>query len=198
MTIDQPQTAPHRDQWRMLLSRNWWAVGLRGLAALIFGVLAIVLPGVTLVTLVLLLSAYFIADGVLAIIAAVRAARQHGRWWPFIVEGLADIVAGAAIFLWPGLSILALMYLLAIWAIFTGVVMVIGGTGIGTGAPRWLLLLAGALSVVLGVMMIAQPALGVLALAWWVGAYGIFFGALLLALAGWLRRRRDDAAQPAA
>jgi uncharacterized membrane protein HdeD (DUF308 family) len=178
-----------QDEIRSLLYRNWWAVALRGLLALTFGVIAFVWPSVTLVTLVILVAAYFIADGVFAIVAAVRAARRHGKWWPFILEGVINIAAGVVIAAWPQISVYALMYVLAIWAIFTGVLMFIAGGGIGRGTPRWLLLLAGILSVVLGVLMISQPAAGVLALAWWVGAYVIGFGALLLGLAVWLWHR---------
>jgi uncharacterized membrane protein HdeD (DUF308 family) len=184
--------APQSERARAVLTRNWWAVGIRGVAALLFGVLAIALPGVTLLTLVILLSAYFIIDGVFAIIAGVRAARQGERWWPFVLEGIANIAVGVVIFLLPQISVLALMYLLAIWAIFTGVVMAFGGGTFTTGAPRWLLIVGGALSVLLGVMMIGQPSLGLLALAWWVGSYGIMFGVVLLSLAIWLRNNQGQ------
>jgi uncharacterized membrane protein HdeD (DUF308 family) len=169
-----------------LLTQNWWAVGLRGLAALTFGILAVLWPGATLLTLVVLLAGYFLLDGILAIIAGVRAARHHERWWPFILEGAVNIGAGVVVLLLPGISILALMYLLAVWAIITGGLMVFGGTHFA-GAPRWLLAGAGALSVLLGVMMIAQPALGLLALVWWVATYWMAFGVVLLSLAFWLR-----------
>ena len=181
---------PRSERVKALLCRNWWAVGIRGLAALLFGILAIALPGVTLLTLVILLSAYFIIDGAFAIVAGVRAARQGERWWPFVLEGIANIGVGVVIFLLPEISVLALMYLLAIWAIFTGVVMAFGGGTFTTGAPRWLLIIGGALSVLLGVMMIGQPSLGLLALAWWVGSYGIMFGVVLLSLALWLRNNQ--------
>ncbi|MGE5537698.1 MAG: HdeD family acid-resistance protein [Gemmatimonas sp.] len=183
---------------RALLCRNWWAVAIRGVAALLFGILAIALPGVTLLTLVVLLSAYFAIDGIFAIVAGVRAARARERWWPFVLEGIVNIAVGVVIFLLPQISVLALMYLLAIWAIFTGVVMAFGGGTFTTGAPRWLLIVGGALSVLLGVMMIAQPSLGLLALAWWVGSYGIMFGVVLLSLALWLRNNQpSDIAGPA-
>jgi uncharacterized membrane protein HdeD (DUF308 family) len=136
--------------------------------------------------LVLLLAAYFLVDGVLAIAAGVRAIRRDERWWPSLVEGLANIAAGIVVFLLPGVSVLALMYLLAIWAIVTGALMVFGGTYFG-GAPRWLLLIAGIISVLLGVVMIAEPVLGLLALVWWVATYWIAFGIVLLVTAAWLR-----------
>jgi len=189
--IDTP--AQRREFARPALHDNWWAVALGGAAALAFGILALLWPGITLLTLVLLLAAYFLVDGLFAIIAGVRAAQLHERWWPFVIEGLAGLAAAALILIWPGPSILALMYLVAVWAIFTGVVMLFGGSAAGAAAPRWLMLLAGALSVLLGVLMIAQPAAGVLVLAWWVGSYAILFGLLLLAFGFWLRGRRHEA-----
>lgn len=181
-----------------LLCRNWWAVALRGAAALVFGFLAVLMPGITLVTLVILLSAYFLVDGIFAIVAAVRAAQRDERWWPFLLEGVVDIAAGIVVFLWPQISILALMYLLAIWAIFTGVLMLFGGTRIGVGMPRWLLVVGGVLSILLGVVMIAQPALGLLALVWWVGLYLVAFGVVMLALGLWLRAQRGQVSPAAA
>lgn len=178
-----------------LLTENWWAVALRGAAALVFGVLAIAWPGATLLTLVVFLAAYFLFDGIFAIVAGVRAARRHERWWPFILEGIANIAACAVVLLLPGISILALMYLLAIWAIVTGALMVFGGTHFA-GAPRWLLLVSGGLSILLGVVMIASPLLGLLALVWWVATYWIAVGVLLLSLAFWLRSHHHPHATP--
>jgi len=170
-----------------LLTRNWWAVALRGVAALAFGFLALVWPGATLLTVVVLLAAYFAVDGIFAIVAGVRAARHHERWWPFILEGIANIAAAAVVLLLPGITILAIMYLLAIWAIVTGALMVFGGTHVVSVLPRWLLVLSGALSVLLGVVMIASPALGLLALVWWIATYWIAIGILLLSVGLWLR-----------
>jgi uncharacterized membrane protein HdeD (DUF308 family) len=182
-------TAPGVDP-AYLLFRNWWAVGLRGLAALAFGILALLWPGVTLLTLALLLAAYFLVDGVLAIAAGIRAIRRDERWWPSIVEGVANIAAGIVVLLLPQITVLALMYLLAIWAIATGALMVFGGMYFG-GAPRWLLVVAGALSILLGVVMITEPALGLLALVWWIASYWVAFGIVLLAAAAWLHSRNS-------
>lgn len=175
-----------------LLHRNWWAVGLRGLAALAFGILALIWPQVTLLTLVLLLAAYFFIDGLLAIAAGVRAIRRDERWWPSLLEGVVNIAAGIVVILLPQVSILALMYLLAIWAIVTGALMLFGGTYFGGGA-RWLLVIGGVLSVLLGVVMIAEPVLGLIALVWWVASYWIAFGIVLLFTAAWLRSLPTDA-----
>jgi uncharacterized membrane protein HdeD (DUF308 family) len=181
-----------------LLTQNWWAVALRGAAALAFGILALVWPGATLLTLVILLSVYFLLDGNFAIIAGVRAARRHERWWPFVLEGVANIAAGIIVLLLPGISILALMYLLAIWSIITGGLMVFGAMHIASVAPRWLLVVSGALSVLLGVVMIASPVLGLLALVAWVAMYGIAVGILLLSVGFWLRSHHHPHATPQA
>lgn len=170
-----------------LLTRNWWAVVLRGAAALAFGVLAIVWPGATLLTVVVLLAAYFLVDGIFAIVAGVRAAQHHERWWPSILEGIVDIAAGAVALLLPGITVLALMYLLAIWAIVSGVLMMVGGTHVVSVLPRWLLVVTGGLSVLLGIVMIASPVLGLLALVWWIATYWIAVGILLVSVGLWLR-----------
>src|SRR5438876_9973068 len=104
-----------------VLTRNWWALALRGILAILLGLAAIVLPGVTLAVLVALFGAYAVVDGVLAIIAGVRAAERHERWWSPVFKGLAGVVAGVLAFVWPALTALVLLYLIAAWAIVTGV-----------------------------------------------------------------------------
>lgn len=164
-----------------LLSQSWWALTLRGVVAIIVGVLAFVMPGITVAALALLIAVYFVVDGVLAIIAAIRAARARKRWWPLVLEGIAGIGVGVIEFFWPGLTVLALVYFVAIWAIITGVLGGLGGAYVD-GAPRWLLVLSGVLSVLLGLVMISQPLLGLLAVAWWFGAYALLFGITLVVL----------------
>src|SRR3979411_1938723 len=93
------------DDMSAALARNWWAVGLRGACAILFGIIALLMPGVTLTALVLLFSAYMLVDGVFTIVAAVRAARRHERWGWLVLEGIADLAAGAIAFLWPGVTV---------------------------------------------------------------------------------------------
>jgi uncharacterized membrane protein HdeD (DUF308 family) len=170
-----------------VLARNWWAVALRGLFALIFGIIALVMPGVTLVTLVLLFGIYMLADGVFAIVGGIRAARQHGRWWPFLLEGVVDILAGLIALFWPGIALVALLYLIGAWAVLTGVLMLSAGFSSRAPAGHWLLVLNGVLSVLLGLFVIFWPIAGAVALAWWIGAYAIIFGVVLLIFAFRLR-----------
>ena len=127
-----------------VLAKNWWALALRRLAAIVFGVLAFVWPGITLWALVLLFGAYMLVDGVFAIVAAVRAAGREARWWLLLIEGVLGVLAGLVAFFWPGLTALALLYFVAAWAIVTGILEIVGATkaqardrgGVGAWAER--------------------------------------------------------------
>src|SRR5258708_387154 len=107
-----------------LLARHWWALALRGLFAVLFGLLTFLIPGITLFTLVLLFGAYAILDGIFDIISAVRA---PGRHWPLVLEGVVGIIIGILTFIWPGITTMVLLYLIAFWAIFTGILEIVAG-----------------------------------------------------------------------
>src|SRR5215211_2605920 len=168
-----------------VLSRNWWALALRGLAAIIFGILAFVWPGITLWALILLFGAYMLVDGVFAIVAAVRVAGEAARWWLLLVEGILGVLAGIVAFVWPGLTALALLYFVAAWAIVTGILEIVGAIRLRQEVVgEWALGLSGALSVLFGVLLAIIPApAGLLSLVWLIGAYALAFGVLLLVLA---------------
>jgi uncharacterized membrane protein HdeD (DUF308 family) len=170
-----------------VLTRNWWALALRGIFAILLGLAAFVLPGITLAVLVALFGAYAVVDGVLAIIAGVRAAERHERWWSPVLKGLAGIVAGILTFVWPALTTLALLYLIAGWAIVTGVLEIVAAVHLHRAHGEWLLILNGALSILFGLFVIVWPGAGVLTLLWMIGVYAIVFGAVLLVLAFRLR-----------
>ena len=170
------------------LLRNWWALALRGVAALLFGILAFGWPGITLTVLVWIFAAYMLADGVFAILAGLRAAQRHGRWWPLALEGVLDLLAGAVAFLWPGIALLTFIYIAAIWAILSGIALLAAAVRLRAHGEG-MLLFAGLLSLAWGVVVIFWPIAGELALAWWIGAYALLFGALMLVLALRLRRR---------
>jgi uncharacterized membrane protein HdeD (DUF308 family) len=177
-----------------VLSRNWWAIALRGVAAIIFGLLTFVMPGITLAVLVLLFGAYAIVDGIFTLVAVARGqavARGEPRW-VLVLEGVVSIAAGLVAFLWPGLTALALVYLIAAWAIVTGVLEIVAAVRLRRQIDNeWWLGLSGALSVVFGVLVMAAPGAGALAMLFWIGAYAILFGALLVGLAFRLRSARS-------
>jgi len=170
-----------------VLTRNWWALALRGIFAVLLGLAAFVLPGVTLAVLVALFGAYAVVDGVLTIIAGIRAAERHERWWSPILKGLAGIAAGVLAFVWPALTALALLYLIAGWAIVTGVLEIVAAVHLHRAHGEWLLILNGVLSVLFGFLVVIWPSAGVLTLLWLIGGYAIVFGIVLLVLAFRLR-----------
>jgi len=167
------------------LARNWWALALRGLVAVLFGLLTLFLPGITLVTLVLLFGAYALVDGIFNVIAFFRVASHH---WALLIEGLLGIIAGILTFSWPAITAIVLLYVIALWAIFTGVFEVIAGIRLRKVITNeWLLLLVGVLSFLFGVLILFAPGVGALAIVLWIGAYAFIFGVFLLALAFRLR-----------
>jgi len=175
-----------------LLAQNWWVLALRGICALIFGVVAILWPGISLAALVILFAAYMLADGVLAIVSAVRAARRHARWGLLVVEGILDLVAGAIAIAWPLITILAFIYILAAWAIVTGGLMFSAAFRLQLDHGRWLLGFAGLVSVLWGFLLLFWPLIGAVVLALWLGAYALIFGITLLILAFRLRRQHNQ------
>jgi len=170
------------------LARNWWSLVIRGIAAILLGVVTFAWPGITLAALVLLYGAYALVDGVMAIIGAVRAVQSHERWGALLIEGIAGIAAAAITMLWPGITALALVFVIAAWAIVTGVVELVAAVRLRkyvTG--EWLLALSGIASIAFGVLIIMAPLAGALVIALWVGAYALVFGVLMVALGFRLR-----------
>lgn len=171
-----------------LLARHWWAVGLRGLAAIIFGILALVVPGITLIVLIAFFGAYVLIDGLIAIYLAIRGRENNRNWGWLLVEGIAGILIGILTFRWPGVTALVLLAFIAAWAILTGVMEIFEAIEMRRVITNeWLLILSGAASVVFGLILIIFPSTGALALIWVIGLYAILFGLLLLALAWRLR-----------
>ena len=170
------------------LAKNWWLLLLRGIAAIVFGLLAFAWPGLTLLTLILFYGAFALVDGVLAIIAAITGGAPAPRWWLAIV-GLLGIAAGLLTFLMPGLTAVVLLLFIAGWAIATGVFQIIGAIKLRKEIDNeWLLILCGVISVLFGVSMMLAPGAGALALVWVIGAYSVVTGALFVALAFRLRK----------
>jgi uncharacterized membrane protein HdeD (DUF308 family) len=172
----------------MVFTRNWWALVLRGLAAIIFGLLTFVWPHISLVALVFLFGAYALVDGAFAIVAGIRAPKEYKRWWVLLIEGIFGVIAGVMAFIVPGITALFLLGLIAGWAILTGVLEIVGAIQMRkyiTG--EWLMILSGIASVLFGVLLLLNPGVGALAVVWIIGAYAILFGVLLLGLGFRLR-----------
>jgi uncharacterized membrane protein HdeD (DUF308 family) len=175
-----------------LLAQNWWAVALRGVFAVLFGLIALVVPGATILSLVLFFSAYMLVDGLFGIVSAVRAARQGERWGLLVLEGIANIAVGVIAFIWPGLTAVAFVLLLAAWSLVSGGLMLGAAFRLTKAHGRWWLALGGIVSIVFGVLLVMAPVVGAVVLTWWLGAYALVFGVALLVLAFKLRGQRRD------
>lgn len=169
-------------------SPSWRFILLRAVVAIVFGLLALFLPGQTLAGLVLLFAAYMLADGVFAIIAGWRAARQHEPWGWFALEAVINIAAGVIALLWPGITLLAFVMLAAAWALVSGGMMLWGAFRFHEKHGRIWLVLAGLVSLIWGVLLIMWPLAGAVAMTLWLGAYVLLLGLALLLFALKLRR----------
>jgi len=170
------------------LGKIWWLILLRGLCSIVFGVLAFLWPGATLITLVLLYGAYAVADGVLALGAAARGGTVAPRWW-LVLAGLAGIIVGALAFFWPKITGLVLLFLIAAWAISIGVVQIVGAIQLRKEIENeWWLIASGIVSVVFGGLLILAPSTGALALILVIGGFAVVYGVLQVGFALRLRR----------
>jgi uncharacterized membrane protein HdeD (DUF308 family) len=167
-----------------LWAHDWWVVLLRGIVAVLFGLLAFFLPSVTLIVLVLLFGIFAIVDGILSFERAFSASSRNESWiWPTIV-GVLGIAAGVAAFIWPGITALVLLYIIAAWALLTGIVEIIGTIRMRREiSDEWLFVLGGVLSVLFGLLVFARPGVGAIAVVWLIGFYAIVLGIQRIAVA---------------
>lgn len=165
------------------LSHNWGWMVVRGIAAVSFGVLALLVPGITLAVLVLLWGAYAVVDGIFSLLAAFRIHDRGRPFWALLAVGILGIAAGILTFVWPNITALVLLAFIAAWALIVGVLQIVAAVRLRKSIEHeWLLGLSGALSVVFGLLMLINPGAGALAVLWMIGAYAIVFGGLLIAL----------------
>jgi uncharacterized membrane protein HdeD (DUF308 family) len=179
------------------IAHNWWVLLLRGIAGIIFGILTFLRPEISLAALILLFGAYAFADGILALINGIRETRTNERWWVLVLHGIIGIGAAVVTVLWPGITALALLYVIAAWALVTGALEIAAAIRLRKVIEgEWLLALAGIASVILGVLLFLFPGPGALAVVIWIGAYAFVSGVLLSILAFRLRSWAHDSTVP--
>ncbi|HVU52511.1 MAG TPA: HdeD family acid-resistance protein [Polyangia bacterium] len=170
------------------LSSRWGWVILRGIVAILFGLLAFARPGAMTLGLIMLFAAYAFVGGIAAIIAAAQRSRAGTNWGMLMVDGILGVAAAIIAVLWPATAVVAFVWVLAAWAVATGAMEIAGAISLRKVIEHeWALGLAGLVTVAFGVLMFLRPAIGGLAVVWWLGAYAIVFGALMLALGFRLR-----------
>jgi uncharacterized membrane protein HdeD (DUF308 family) len=168
--------------------RGWWLLVLRGVFAVLFGILAFVKPNITLAALVLLFGAYALVNGVFTLGMGFRAPKGVPGKGTLVFLGLLGVAAGVLTFLYPGITALSLLLVIAWWAIVTGIMEIVAAVKLRKElSNEWLLILSGALSVIFGILLIAMPSAGALSIVWLIGAYALLFGILILALAAKLK-----------
>ncbi|KTB49341.1 hypothetical protein DEALK_02540 [Dehalogenimonas alkenigignens] len=166
------------------LSRNWWLLALRGIAAIIFGVLALVWPSLTVLSLVVLFGALAFVEGVFSITTAIAVHKKNEYWWAILLAGVAGIIIGLITFFWPDVTALALLYLIASWALITGGFEIAAAIKLRKLINNeWVMILGGLLSILVGVLLVVFPGAGALSVIWLIGSFAIAFGILQIVLA---------------
>jgi uncharacterized membrane protein HdeD (DUF308 family) len=192
-TTANPQNSASDFPWQRLgqaLAKDWWLLALRGLLSVIFGIIALVMPVATILALVLLFSAYMLVDGCFALYAAFRAMRRRESWGMPLIHGIANLATAAIAFLWPGITVVAFVFLLAAWSIVSGCLMITAAYNVEISYGRGWLVFGGIVSLLYGFLMILAPLIGAVVLTWWLGAYALVFGVVMIVLAFRLRAQR--------
>ena len=172
------------------LARNWWAILVRGVVAIMFGAAAFFWPGAAMLAFVFVFAAYLLIDGAFAIVASVRAMAAHQRWGLLLSEGILDLIMAGRARAGPTTSIVAFILIVAAWALITGALMLMASFRLDASHGRWWMLLGGIISGVWAVALVIAPFIGALVLTWWIAGYAIAFGVTMVILAMRLRRHR--------
>lgn len=177
----------------------WWLVLLRGVLAILFGLVALFTPGTALLAIVFVFGAYAILDGITAIVAGIRHRGAESHWVWHLVQGVVSVIAGVVAFAWPGVTVLALLFVIAFWSIVNGIAEIMESFAMrkrGSGTWGWMLA-AGIVSVLFGIVLVIQPGAALITLLWFVGAYAVIFGVIIVVwafrLRGAVRTVSDDA-----
>ena len=185
------------DAMSEVLADSWWAVGLRGILGILFGLICLLNPTLALNVFVVLFAAYMLVDGIFAIASGIRAATSGGHWALLILQGLVSIAAAAVAMIWPAMTLVALVWIIAIWAIISGALMLAAAFALHIDYGRWWLALGGIASLVFGILLVIQPFIGAVVLTLWIGAYALVFGIFLLVLAFQLFWRKEELVEAA-
>ena len=171
-----------------ILTRNWWMWLIRGIAAIVFGLLAWRWPGLTWITIAIFFGAYAFVDGIFAIVATVRAAETGQRWWPFLLEGIVGILIAAITFYDVRITIAALFLTIAAWAFLTGIVELVAAFQLRKHIANeiWLIV-AGLASIAFGVLMLFYPIVAAITIIYIIAAYAVIFGIIMIAFSLRLR-----------
>ena len=173
----------------MAIANNWWVALLRGILAVLFGVLAFVMPGLTLLTLVYLFAFWALVDGIFALVSGIKT-----RGWALIIIGIVGILAGILTIFYPGITAITLLYFIAAWSIVHGVFEIVAAIQLRKLiTDEWFWILGGIISILFGIALMWNPFAGALAVVWIIGIYALIFGILLIILAFRLRKFRSSA-----
>jgi uncharacterized membrane protein HdeD (DUF308 family) len=179
-----------------LLTSGWWKLLLRGLIAIAFGVYTFTNPAMAITTLVLIFGFYALLDGVLAVWAAFAGKSENEQWWVVLIGGLLGIGLGVFTFMAPGITALSLLFIIAIWAVGTGVLEIVAGVRLRKEIDNeWLLVLTGIVSVLFGGALIWSPGAGALSVLWMIGTFALIFGVLFVILSFKVKGLRNQAAR---
>lgn len=170
------------------LARNWSWVLVRGIAALLFGLITLFNPAISLAALVLVFGAYALVDGVFTIVAVIKKGRSEPYWAALLISGILGIGIGILTFIMPGITAITLLYLIAAWAVVIGIAEIVAAIRLRKEVKgEWVLILGGVLSAAFGVLLFLFPGPGALAVVLWIGVYAIVIGILRIVLAFRLR-----------
>lgn len=170
-------------------TRNWWILSLRGFFAILLGIAAFIWPDITLHILILLFGIFLFLEGIFSTVSSLKFRDIYPHWWLYLIKGLLSMTIGIIAWVWPGITALVILILIAAWAIYTGLIEIILAMRLHDELEgEWLLILSGVISLLFGLVLALQPAEGLLALTWLMGAFAIIFGLLLFILGFKLRQ----------
>lgn len=175
-----------------LFKATSWQLTIRGLALILFGIMALIWPNLTVTVLAILFGVYALVDGIVSVVGAILNRKTSPNWTLLLIMGLISIIAGIFAISNPGVTSLALLYIIAVWALLIGLVSILTAVRLRREIEgEWVMIAAGVLSIVFGIALIVAPDAGAAALAWLIGAYAIILGILDMLLAararGWAR-----------